>query len=221
VRESINQVQIDLSTGESDNPNAGTVSLAQLTHRVPNSALKLYNSAVKAIRKRDNDDAIDLMEKAVAIDPRFVEAQENLGRLYIQTDGLGSGAQDKPAIGDCICGVECRVHLVEPLLRGRGFRAPQSRSESGQSGRPLLPRDQLGGAGQGCRRSHPELQEVFGQFPDARIKAAEILARRKEFSAATEELQDYLNSGTPEKRNEVTTWLQDLKKAKNGPTASR
>jgi tetratricopeptide (TPR) repeat protein len=77
VRESINQVQIDLSTGESYNPNAGTVSLAQLTHRVPNSALKLYNSAVKAIRKRDNDDAIDLMEKAVAIDPRFVEAQEN------------------------------------------------------------------------------------------------------------------------------------------------
>ncbi|MFA7327846.1 MAG: tetratricopeptide repeat protein [Candidatus Kapaibacterium sp.] len=45
-------------------------------------AQKYYNSAVDAFRASKPDEAIELYEKAITEDPRFVEAYDNLGRVF-------------------------------------------------------------------------------------------------------------------------------------------
>lgn len=45
-------------------------------------ALKLYNSALDAFRSNQLDEAIENYEKAIAEDPKFVEAYDNLGRVF-------------------------------------------------------------------------------------------------------------------------------------------
>ena len=45
-------------------------------------ALKLYNSALDAFRSNQLDEAIELYKQAIEEDPRFVEAYDNLGRVF-------------------------------------------------------------------------------------------------------------------------------------------
>ncbi len=45
-------------------------------------AQKYYNSAVDAFRRNKPEEAIDFYKKAIEEDPRFVEAYDNLGRVY-------------------------------------------------------------------------------------------------------------------------------------------
>lgn len=48
------------------------------------NALKFYNSALDAFKLNQLDEAIENYEKAIAEDPRFVEAYDNLGRVFRQ-----------------------------------------------------------------------------------------------------------------------------------------
>ncbi len=61
----------------------GKVSMAELA--VPERARKQYQEAQKRLEKRDIDGAIERLEKAVAIAPRFVAAWNNLGTIAYQT----------------------------------------------------------------------------------------------------------------------------------------
>jgi hypothetical protein len=57
---------------------AGTVTLHRLTHKIPKKAVKEFENATKAQSHGDRDAAIEHLSKAVAIDPQFWEALNNL-----------------------------------------------------------------------------------------------------------------------------------------------
>jgi tetratricopeptide (TPR) repeat protein len=228
LRESVNQVEIALPVDEGSHPGTGTVSIAQLLHKVPNDALKVYNNALKAVRKKDDDEAIELMEKAVAIDPQFVEAQTNLGRLYLQKhepnkilDAFGKVLKIDPRSEVAYVGSS-----IAFLWLNRFADAETSARQALQVNPASLPSHYFLGVSLAEQDKDEDeavqhLNRCSEKFPDARIKAAEILARRKDFSAATEELQDYLKSGSTEKRDEVSSWIKELKRAQTATTASR
>jgi Flp pilus assembly protein TadD len=63
-----------------------SLSLAQFEgtfHQVPKKARKAFEQAEKASRRGDRDQAIQYLQKAVAIDPEFLQAHNNLGAGYL------------------------------------------------------------------------------------------------------------------------------------------
>jgi Flp pilus assembly protein TadD len=65
-----------------------TVTLHGLTHRVPGRAVKEYERGVKAANKGENENAIEYYKKAIAADPEFVSAMNDLGVAYLQADTI-------------------------------------------------------------------------------------------------------------------------------------
>ena len=62
----------------------GTVSAAALRHAVPKAAVKAHERARKSFAAGKTGDAARELEKALALDPEYAEAHENLGALYLK-----------------------------------------------------------------------------------------------------------------------------------------
>jgi tetratricopeptide (TPR) repeat protein len=71
----------------------GTVSVSSLRHSVPKAARKDFERARKLFASGKFGDTALELEKALALDPDFGEAQENLGALYLK---LGRPAEAEP-----------------------------------------------------------------------------------------------------------------------------
>jgi tetratricopeptide (TPR) repeat protein len=61
------------------------------------------------------------------------------------------------------------------------------------------------------------LQKAAAQFPHARLLLAHMLLVRGAVPDAANELRQYLESGLPEKRQEVQAWLDQLTRTIKGP----
>lgn len=61
---------------------AGVVSAARLRHKVPKEAQKAYDRATKFAKQKKNEETIRALEDAVALDPEFANAYNNLGVWY-------------------------------------------------------------------------------------------------------------------------------------------
>ncbi len=67
-----------------ERPVSGLVSAKRLAHKVPKPAMKEFRKAENATAHGKDDEAIAHLEKAVALDPEFMEALNNLGTKYIR-----------------------------------------------------------------------------------------------------------------------------------------
>ena len=63
------------------------VTLHELSHQVPGKAAKEYERASKAVQMGDLEAAIQHYKKAIAIDPEFCAAINNLGSAYLRVNG--------------------------------------------------------------------------------------------------------------------------------------
>jgi Flp pilus assembly protein TadD len=57
----------------------GPISVTRLTHKVPKKARDAFNRATAFAQKDKHDDAVRELEQAVALDPAFADAYNNLG----------------------------------------------------------------------------------------------------------------------------------------------
>lgn len=222
VQESVDGVEIELPQLQGAKPGSGTVSVAQLRHRIPSNAMKAYNKALKASRKKDADAAIAYLEKAVAADPEFIQAQTDLGRFYIQKhqpEKVLAAFREVLKL-DPHSEVAYAGSSVADFWLTRYSDAEESarlalKIDPSSEANHLFLGMSLAAQNKNEEEALENLEKSFKAFPAARITAAEILARHKKFTAATGELQDYLKTGNPDRRNEVASWLQDLKKAED------
>lgn len=226
VREAANTVEIELLKAEGAKPGTGTVSIAELMHRVPPNALKDFNNALRAIKKKDEDGAIDFLEKAVEIDPEFVEAQSDLGRLYIQKrepekvlSAFGQVLKIDPHSEVANAGSSVALIWLNRLPEAEASARKALEINPASLASHYFLGVSLASQAKDDQEAVEHLDKCASSFPDARIKAAEILARHRDFSAATVRLEDYLKSGTTERRDQVNAWLEQLKKAQNGESA--
>jgi len=73
---------------------AGAVSVKRLEHKVPKEAKKACEEAAKLVKKNRYAEAAVLLEKAVALDPEFAEAHNDLGAQYMALDRLVEGERE-------------------------------------------------------------------------------------------------------------------------------
>ncbi len=80
----------NLALGAQMNPGigGGSISLSRLQHKVPPKAQKAYFSAQAAWERNDPSTAARKLESAIALDPRFFEAVNNLGVMYLRLEML-------------------------------------------------------------------------------------------------------------------------------------
>lgn len=89
-----NSVRINLrgpkvATGAARRP----ISLARLQHKIPKAALKAYQKGKQEFEAGHREQAEANLEKAVALDPQFFEATNNLGVMYLQDGKLEQSYQ--------------------------------------------------------------------------------------------------------------------------------
>lgn len=84
------RLQVRLTIPEVQRPLDGSVSVHQLTHKPPKQARKAFDKACALANDGDAQGSIELLQKAIAIDPEYVPAINNLGVRYTR---LGRAAE--------------------------------------------------------------------------------------------------------------------------------
>jgi tetratricopeptide (TPR) repeat protein len=204
-------------THRPERPVSGTISVARLRHKVPSRARREYDKALRAEHKGDSYAAIAHFEKAVGIDPAFMEAYNNLGVRHLLVNQFEQAiAQFQWALS-----LDGTAPLVHSNL-GIAYLAMSRFVEAEKTARQGLKHDStsnrlrliLGLALDAQRRDPREalgnLEAAAREFPRARLVAARVLARDGKPNRAATELKKYLRSGSAGDRRQVETWLAEL-----------
>ncbi len=78
------RVEIRLPATQDARPASGTVSLHELQHKPPKAASRAYGDSLRKSEAGDRKAALELLEKAVALDPEYLQAVNNLGSQYLR-----------------------------------------------------------------------------------------------------------------------------------------
>jgi len=81
-------VIVNLPAGRQSRPASGFTTPYSLSHKVPAKAQSEYVKAEKASRKKDLPKAQAHLRKAIAIDPGFVEAHNNLAVRLVESGAM-------------------------------------------------------------------------------------------------------------------------------------
>jgi Flp pilus assembly protein TadD len=194
-----------------------TVSLDQLSHRVPASAAREYRASTKALENGKLKESIAHCQKALESDPDNASGHNDLGVLYLndgQTEKARAEFQQATALqpGLAVAHVNQSFAL---LALGRA-------SESETAARKALaiaPNDRRSGFLLGWslvaqfRYSNEallSLQSVASEYPEAHLAAADVLIHIGSLAAARKELDAYLASGAAEQRSLAESWSRLL-----------
>lgn len=187
-----------------DSPGASrsvdsTISLRQLTHKIPPQAQKAYNKGEQASAKGKHREAADLFRQAVTIDPEFVDAFNELGAAEAALGNLPQAAEDFQKAVDLV--PEHRLALPNlsiVLAKLRRFReaaevARRALKVVPASGtvRYILAASLLFEKGD-TDEALDNLERATSEVPKAHLVAADILALRGKRLEAIRHLEEYL-----------------------------
>ena len=205
-------------------PVADTISVASM--QVPAGALKEFRRSEKSVKSGDYVGAVQHLQKALKIDPKFVEAHNNLGAGFLEMDRY------RDAIAEFEAAIAIDSKLEAPY-RNKSLSLFQLKRypEAEAAARQALGLDParkanwylLGSAmaAEGSRSQEAEhlLRESMGEFPEARLALAQLLLNRCANLSAASELRTYLASGNgePDKRRDLEIWLERSSKGQVMP----
>jgi len=197
---------------------AQTVSLQELQHKSPRKALKEFNAARASLEKQQFARAVDHLKSALAVDPEFVEAHNDLGAAYfLREDYRRSAEHFQKAIDLAPTHKQANENLCLALLKmGRFVEAGQTagRVVRRGGGSPVAHYAMaVGLIVDGGSRSEAlfHLRLVGSHIPNARLLAARILADTGRRTDAARELEAYLRLQNGDARlPQLEEWLTEL-----------
>jgi tetratricopeptide (TPR) repeat protein len=196
----------------------GTVSVHALEHKVPKTAQKEYRSGCKAFDEADYQGAAKRFEKALAEDPSFIAAYNNLAATYSKMGRYQDALEElRKAYRIDPNSPVVNLNLGAALLRANDFAGAEQASRRALALNPDLPQaDVILGLSLKAQ-SRDENEALFyllrgaGRYPEARLSAAQILAGAGQRGAAVQQLKKYLQTSlSPERRAEVEQWMAKL-----------
>jgi tetratricopeptide (TPR) repeat protein len=196
-------------------PIGDTISVGSM--QVPAGALKEFRRSEKCVSSGDYAGAVQHLQKALKIDPKFVEAHNNLGAGFLEMERY------RDAIAEFEAAIAINSKLEAPY-RNKSLSLFQLKryTEAEAAARQALSLDPdrkatwylLGStmAAEGSRSREAEhlLRESMGEFPEARLALAQVFLNRCANLDAAQELRTYLASGSVErdKRPGLEKWLE-------------
>jgi len=218
VNQFTGEITLTLPDVQGDHPNSGSVSLGQLKHKVPSKAKKAFAAAQKKTEAGDSEGAIAKLHEAIALDPEYFEAYNNLGCRLLNVDRAPEAIQAfQRAIEIDAHAPYAHANLAAALLfvhqpaDAEAAARVAMETDGGISKTKYLLGMSLFHQHKFTREAAQNLRQSEEDFPNARLAAAAVLERLGEVKEAKVELNTYLNTGTPEKRTEVKAWLSRLK----------
>jgi len=226
-----------------DNPDLGTILLHRLgasegttvsatTLAAPKDAKKAYEKGLDLAKKNKMDEARASLEKAVALYPRYSVAWHTLGKLQVAQGQLDAARQsfDQSVQADPKY-VLPYVEIAQLQMRAREWQQLADTSEKATQLDPFsYPQvffynavanynlHKAAAAEESVRRA--QKLDTRHQIPQVSHLLGVILADRQDFTAAAEQMRDYLKFA-PEAQDASTvrTQLEQLEKlAKASPT---
>jgi len=217
VSRNFEEVMIRLPERRRERPGSGTVSVARLAHKVPSKAKKEFKRAEKAHQKGDVQLSIHHLEKALEIDPDYMEAHNNLGSRYLQLQEFQMAL----------------THFEKACDLDPGASIPQGNAsttllllkrheEAERSARRALELDPgnlraryalavaLVEQQKDAAEAMTHLERVVSDIPRARLLMAQLLAQQGNAEHAREELRKYLAVAPREEQQQVQAWLAQL-----------
>lgn len=211
-------VKLRLPSFGGPSPVRGTVSVTRLRHVSVKSARKLYNRSIEAAAKGDTRRSLDLLQAAVAEDPEYLEAWNNLGSRHMR-DGHPDLALEALRRAQSLDGdsphVLTNLGVVLMHLKQREEAELVSRRALRHARTDTKAEYVLGLCLFHKAASFDEaifyLKKARDEFPQARLSIAHILVRSGRISEARRELESYLDI-TSERKEFVQQWLAALPK---------
>ncbi|MEP6536454.1 MAG: tetratricopeptide repeat protein [Bryobacteraceae bacterium] len=217
----VNQMGGDLTIAlpeeSADKPTGDSVSVARLKHQIPSKARKAFAAAQKRFEAHDPNGSAEKLREAVALDPEYLEAHNNLGCRLL------SMGRTKDAIQSFQRAIE--LDPLAPFAHGNlavALLHEQRPEEAEAAARVAIKTDGgiskmkyvLGMALFNQRKFTPEAAQALRQseddFPNARLAAAAVFERLGEVKEAKAELNTYLGTAGAIRQTEVKAWLSRL-----------
>jgi len=199
-------------------PPGGTISLTRLAHVVPGKALKEYDRAKRARQTGDVDRAMTSLQKALEIDPEFIEAVNDMGACYTAKQNFTEAANyfDRAIHMDSHYWPAFYNLALMSLMQNklddaeRAARTASDLDRAGASSRLLLGlalvfQDKF------TDEAVTSLEKARDQFPQAHLILARALAARGKKDEARSELETFL-AGKPSFGSDLAqSWLKVLR----------
>jgi TPR repeat/Tetratricopeptide repeat len=208
------------SSSSASRATGSTVSLQQLKHKVPASAQKAYEKGEQAASKGDLEQACTHFEEAVAIDPEFADAYNDLGAARAGLNQLReAAAQFQKAIDLVPEHPMALPNLSIVLAKMKNFH------DAGEVARRALKVVPASGRihyilAVSLLAENGNLDEVIlhleraaADVPSAHLTAAELLAQRGRSPEAIRHLEEYLATAPPDdsRRSKAEARLAQLR----------
>lgn len=209
-------VQIRMPEKKVERPVSGVISVQRLQHKVPKKARKEYERAEDAMEKGDVEKSIRHLEKAVRLDPEYVEALNNLGARYMRLN------QHEKAVASFQAAIELdpsatvvQQNLAAALIAvGDPKSAELTIRRSLEQSNNVKGRYLLGLALYQQKQYDQEtvdlLQSCEDQFPNARLALAVVQANMGNRELAREALQSYIANEQAPNRQQAMAMLTRL-----------
>jgi tetratricopeptide (TPR) repeat protein len=223
VNSSSQPISIRLSAPPSTGtrPSQNTVSLKQLSHKIPPQARKAFDKGEQAEGKGRYQEAADFFREAVSIDPEYTDAFNELGAMQARQGDLPHAAESfRKAVDVAPEDAMGLSNLSIVLAKMRKFdeaaevarRAVRVMPGSGTV-RFVLATSLLLGSG-----DSPEvldnLERSAPEIPRAHLVAAQLLARRGRREDAIRHVEDYLRAvpDSDQDRERARALLEELRR---------
>lgn len=204
----------------------GTVSVQELKHNIPGKALKEMKKADEARTKKDIDKAILHLQRAVAFDPDYVAARNNLAALYL------TRGEAKPALEQLEPAIKMDPHAPLPFsnlavayLMMRQFDAAERAARQTLDlartsaraemilGLTLVLQDKL------TPEAETALERARPSYPQAHLLLGRVLAATGKLEEAEAEIKTYQATGEQTGQELAREWLDVLTKHRGANAA--
>lgn len=198
-------------------PRSASVSFHQLTHEVPGKARKAYQNAERLKANGDLAKAIHFYQQALAADPQFLEAWNNLGSAQILTGDFATAQTSfEKAYALDPTAHPVLTNLAFVLLYSNHAAEAEGFARRAVQADPLAPKGLyvLGAALAGQNKNTEEAIRLLEQSCDsvgrAHFALAPLLAKSNRLREAADHLRKYLALRAPADRELAQEWLTQL-----------
>jgi tetratricopeptide (TPR) repeat protein len=192
-------LSVRLSSQNSANRSAGpSISMQQLTHKVPRAAQKAYDRGQQAVRKGDQTAAAECFRQAVAADPEFVDAHNELGAAEAALGQLPQAADEFQKAINLVPDHRLALpNLSIVLAKMKQYHEAGLVARRALKVVPGAPMYYILAFSLIADHAEPQealnnLQRASGEIPKAHIVAAEVLVQAGRREEAVQQLEAYL-----------------------------